>query len=150
VTDASGNPVVLKQVYLRLRIENRGKTFAKNTSVCVTKIDYHRQGAPRASFEEEVLDLKLALTGNRAVFNLASGGHRFVDLIHTSQAPGQAAVVLAFDFMEQPSRLDLVGFDRGKYKLKVFATAENAKSQSEEVEFSWDGTLDGLTVATRP
>jgi len=146
LTDSNGNPIVVKQVYLRLRIENRGKTFAKNTSVCVTQIDYHRQGAPRTAFAEEVLDLKLALTGDRAVFNLASGGHRFVDLVYTYQAPGQAAE-LAFAFMEKPSRLDLVGFGKGQYKLNVFATAENAKSEPKDVEFSWDGTLDGLIVA---
>jgi len=130
---------------MRLKIANRGKTFGKNASVCVTRVSYQRLGAGQQIFAEEVFDLKLALTGHRTVFNLASGGHRFIDLVHTSQLPGQP-VGLAFDFVTGAVRLALLGFGKGQYEMKVFLTAENAQSVTGDLKWSWNGTLNGLNI----
>jgi hypothetical protein len=55
------------QKYLRLKLINQGNTFARNASVCVTKITYRAVGAGDRTFAEEVFDLKLAMTSNRAL-----------------------------------------------------------------------------------
>jgi hypothetical protein len=82
--DPNGNLRGGKAQYLRLKIENRGKTFAKNASVCVTKVTYSAAGTGEKTFAEEVFELSLAPTaGNPMVFNLAACGHRFVDFVHT-------------------------------------------------------------------
>jgi hypothetical protein len=150
-----------QQRYLRLRIENRGSSFAKHVSVCVTRISYTAAGAGAASFAEEVFDLKLALTPDRAVFNLAAGGHRFIDLVHTSvYTPIQGGPMLPpeclpqtgcqarrdFDFLTSPARLEDLGFARGRYSAEIFVSAANAASFRNEFEFSWDGSLNGLRI----
>ena len=140
---AAGVAPPVEQLYLRLKIQNEGRTFAKNASVCVTRIGFRAPGAGERVFAEEVCDLKLAQS-SRAVFNLASGGHRFVDLVHATQR-GQS-VGLAFDFVEVPIRLIRLGFGSGDYEMEVVATAENAKSVSHLIKWSWNGTLDGLTM----
>jgi len=136
-------PARVEQLYLRLKIQNEGRTFAKNVSVCVMRIGFRAHGAGERVFAEEVFDLKLVLSG-RAVFNLASGGHRFVDLVHATQS--EQAVGLTFDFVESPIRLVLLGFGSGDYEMDVVATAENAKSVLHLIKWSWDGTLQGLTM----
>lgn len=138
--DPQGNLHTVQQKYLRLKITNQGNTFAKNTSVCVTEINY---GA--VAFAEEVFDLKLAQTGNQAIFNLAPKGHRFVDLVHATQESG-GPVTLGFDFVTGAIRLALLPFGSGQYEMKVFATAENAKSVSGGFNWSWDDTLNSLRI----
>jgi hypothetical protein len=134
-----------QQVYLRLRIENRGLTFAKNVSVYVTRIEYApQQGGAQNVFDEEVLSYGLAPTGE-TVFNLAAGAHRYVDLVHTQESLGQLR--LHFDFKNGgPIRLMERGFREGNYWYTVFVAAENAASASAEASWSWDGTLDGLRI----
>jgi hypothetical protein len=39
-----------------------------------------------------------------------------------------------------------LGFGSGDYEMEVVATAENAKSVSHPIKWSWNGTLDGLTM----
>ena len=89
VTDGEGRPSLdnqgnrrnVQQRYLRLRIENVGRTFAQNASVCVTQIDFTAAGAAARSFREEVHDLRVSRSNpaeTRTTFNLAAGGHRFV------------------------------------------------------------------------
>jgi hypothetical protein len=144
--DAQGNPRIVQQRYLRLKIVNSGETFAQNTSVCVTRITFRGAGAGAVNFEEEVFELKLALTRDRTLF-LASKGHRFVDLAHTQQEAAQP-VELVIDFVNSAARLGLLGFGIGQYELNVFVAAENAQSVSGRVRWSWNGTLNGLTIDT--
>ena len=107
-------------------------------------IEHAQQGAgPQNLFAEEVLDLGLALTGER-VFNLAAEGHQFVDLVHT-QTVGQQAAALLFDFERGPARLAQRGFGVGTW-FTIFVSAENANSLRTEARWSWDGTLDGLVI----
>jgi hypothetical protein len=133
--------------YLRLHLNNRGRTFAQNTSVCITRIDFRASGAGAHTFAEEVFDLKLSLTGDRAVFNLAALGHRFIDVVHTQQEQGKQAE-LHFDFLRGAARLGLLGYGPGQYEMTVFVAAENCKSEMDRVRWSWDGTLNGLTIDT--
>ncbi len=147
-----------QQRYLRLKVRNRGKSSAKNVSICVTEIAYTAAGAGATVFAEEVFDLKLALTADRAVFNLAGGGHRFIDLVHTwvcTPLPGAPPLPLPqagcqarrdFDFLTSAVRLEDLNFTRGRYRMRVFVSAENAASSTDELGFSWDGTLHGLQI----
>ena len=143
--DENGNIRIVQQRYLRLRIENTGRMLAQNTAVCVTEIIFRAGGAGVRTFAEEVFDLKLALTRDRAIFNLPAGGHRLVDLVHTQQEPGQQ-VQLGFDFVRGSARLNTMGFGIGQYEMTVFVAAENCLSVTGRVRWSWDGTLDGLMI----
>ncbi len=151
------------QRYIRLKVKNGGKSFAKNVSVCVTKITYNAPGSGTADFAEEVFDFKLSLTPDRAVFNLAAGGHRFIDIVRASvnspldggpQLPPHClpqvncTARLDFDFVFSPARLEEMGWTRGTYQMEVFVSAENAASLSTQLSWSWDGTLNNLQIAT--
>src|ERR1043166_5988972 len=81
--------------YLRLKIENGGRSVAHNVSVCVIGIEY-RDGARQKALKEEVYDLKVAFTEDRTTFNLASKGHRFVDLVHTEGPDNEVRHYLEF------------------------------------------------------
>jgi hypothetical protein len=132
--------------YLRLKIENRGKTFAKNVSVCVTQITYRAAGTGEQTFEEEVFELGLAPTaGNRFVFNLAAGGHRFVDFVHTL-LDDENNLELVFDFGEGAHRLASLNLGSGNYVVKVFASAENAESITRDLHWSYGKTIDSLRI----
>jgi hypothetical protein len=75
----TGRPLkILEQFFLRLKVANRGPTFAKNVNVCITEIACPHEDHPSA---DEVLDLGVALLPDSwGIFNLASKGHRFVIL----------------------------------------------------------------------
>jgi hypothetical protein len=145
-TDPQVKPVAIHQQYLRLKIENRGNTFHKNVSACVTNIRFSAPGYGERAFPEEVFDLQLARTGG-TVFNLASEGHRFLDLVHTEDtAQGHS---LSFDFVKASVRLAQMGFGAGIYMMKVFVSAENAASISDEVTWSYEGPLGGVKIVDR-
>jgi hypothetical protein len=146
INDEQGNPRTVQQKYLRLKIKNIGRTFAQNTSVFITEISYRAEGAQTRTFSEEVLELKLALAGDKSVFNLAAGGHRYVDVVHTQQGPGQAAVALIFDFVRGAVRLNLMGYGPGQYEMTIFVAAENCQSVRRIIRWSWNGTLNGLVI----
>jgi hypothetical protein len=74
--DETGNPRWVNQVYLRLKVTNTGNTFAKDATVYVNGISYTPRSGGKIEFRAEVLDLKLALTFDRTVFNLAKVGRR--------------------------------------------------------------------------
>jgi hypothetical protein len=132
--------------YLRLKVENRGKTFAKKVSVCVTQIKYKAPGKGESTFAEEVFELSLAPTvGNPYVFNLAAQAHRFVDLVHTS-SDDQNNLDLVFDFGKGTQRLAALNMSSGDYDAKVFVSAENAKSVARNVQWSYGYTLDSLKI----
>jgi hypothetical protein len=129
-----------EQTYLRLKVANPGRTLAKNVNVCVTHIAL-ADGTP---FSEEVLDLKLALTRDRVIFNLASKGHQFVDFAHCDQ--NRDHTTLHFDFTLIPARLHERLLGPGIYEMQVFGSAENAASVHASCRFRWDGTLEGLRI----
>jgi len=146
--DKLGNDRRANFQYLRLKIENRGKTFAKNASVCVTKINYE-PGTGKQSFDEEVFELGLAPTrGNPVVFNLAASGHRFMDLVHTLlELNDGKPSKLVFDFGPGAHRLDdALKPGAGSYVVTVFASAENAKSIKRDLHWSYGGTWDSLRI----
>jgi hypothetical protein len=143
IEDGTGNHIWVDQCYLRLMLTNRGNTFAKAVSVSVTRITYTPRSGGQTTFNAEVFDLKLALTRDRSVFNLASRSHRFVDFVH-SQRGTDLKPFLLFDFVNGSSLLSQQNFGAGSYKFDVALTAENASSSSLEVNWTWDGTFDGI------
>jgi hypothetical protein len=82
---------------------------------------------------------------NRSTFNLAAGGHQFVDLVHAEEEQGQP-LSLTFDFVRSAARLNRLGYGLGEYKMTVFVAAENCQSIARTVRWSFDGTLRGLTI----
>jgi hypothetical protein len=144
--DKLGNPRRGNFQYLRLKIEDRGKTFAKNASVCVTQITYEAAGTGKKSFAEEVFELSLAPTaGNRLVFNLAAGGHRFMDFVHT-EPDDENQLKLVFDFGPGTWRLDPLNLGAGSYVVTVFASAANAQSIKRDLHWSCGKTWDSLKI----
>jgi hypothetical protein len=152
IRDAGGNPRRGATQYLRIKIENRGKTFAQNVSVCVTEITCAVAGSGTTKFEEEVFDLYLANSAQQqSVFNLAAGAHRFVDLVHAAANEENAAPrsELVFDFGKAAHRLQALKSNTGQqasYKAKVFAPAENATSITADFSWAFAGTLDSLKI----
>jgi hypothetical protein len=151
IRDASGNPLRGATQYLRIKIENQGRTFAQNVSISVTEITSAVAGSGTTKFEEEVFDLYLANSSQqRSVFNLPAGAHRFVDLVHaTNEDKVSAPTELAFDFGNAAHRLEALKpktGQRANYKAKVFASADNATSITEEFGWEFAGTLDSLKI----
>src|SRR5947209_2151575 len=107
---------------------------------CGTVLTHPVPGQPDQEFREEVLDLKLALTGDTVEFRLAPGAHRFVDLCHVQKSNER----LYWDFVQGPLRLYDTIFQSGRYRLHVFASSDNSESLAGDVIFSWDGTFEGL------
>jgi hypothetical protein len=139
-----GNRIEVQQRYLRLKLKNSGRTFAENCSVCITKFEFRAPGQGRRVFEEEVLDLGLALTG-LTVFNLAAKGHRFLDLARTHDDPSQGHL-FGVCFAQVPARLGRELYGAGSYKMEVFVAANNAKSKSYDIEWAYDGPAGGLRI----
>ncbi len=136
-----GNALV--QSYVRLKVRNPGRTTARNVSLCVTRLTFEALGGGVTTFEEEVLDLKVANT-HQAEFRLAPGAHRYIDLFHTQNMnPG---VTFSYDFVATPARLTMLGFAAGTYRAEVFASAENTASVSGTVSWRFDGTFPGLQI----
>jgi hypothetical protein len=142
--DDKGHHIWVDQCYLRLRITNQGNTFAKDVSVNVTSITYTPRSGGQTIFSAEVFDLKLALTRDRSVFNLASRSHRFVDFVHSQQG-SDSKPFLVFDFVNGSSFLSQQNFGAGSYEFTVRLTAENARSSNLDVNWTWDGTFKGIT-----
>jgi hypothetical protein len=101
IADSKGNRISGQTKYLRLKIKNRGKTFAKNVSLCVTQVTYKSGGVGEKTFPEEVFELRLAQTEtvNPFVFNLTADGIVFLDLVHADADPvDRHRSQLIFDF----------------------------------------------------
>jgi hypothetical protein len=139
-----GQRIEVQQRYLRLKLKNSGRTFAENCSVCITEIEFGAPGQGRRVFEEEILDLGLALSGS-TVFNLAAGGHRFLDLARTHDDPLQGHS-FGVNAAKVPVRLGPELYGAGRYRMKVFVAANNASSVSREIEWSYDGPAGGLRI----
>jgi hypothetical protein len=91
-----------------------------------------------------VLELRLALT-DRTEFDLAPGGRRWVDVAYADEIGGNHA--LRFGFQTVPMRLDQLGFGGcGYYAFKVVITADNATSITSRINYSWNGTCQGLRI----
>jgi hypothetical protein len=140
----NGKSVVGVQRCLRIKVKNTGRSIARSVNVCVTEIIFYDLSSQGRVFAEEVLDLPLALS-RRAVFELAPGGHRFIDLFFVDD-PGTGPA-LRFPFNPMPDRLALQGFGPGSYSAAIFATAENASSCRRRLFWHWDGTVPGLVIA---
>jgi hypothetical protein len=131
--------------YARLKIWNRRLSTAKDVSVSVINLKFKAQDGGTTSFGEEVLDLKLSSRDNQTLFRLASRAHQYVDLTHTVKIPNGAALV--FDFVQNPVRLERLGFKQGTYSAEIFVAADNVKSVNRTIFWTWDGTYAGLRIA---
>src|SRR5262249_46618292 len=96
---------------------------------------------PVPPFREEVLNLKLSLTGDHPI-RIPAGAHVFMDVCFTLRE--KETLVYGFEFRANPIRLETFGFGIGSYAADLFLTADGTPSQLVEIKWSWDGTFDGL------
>ena len=141
VTIRTSNNEVAK--YLRLKVLNVQGRPAEHVSVSLTRVSFTPDGGVTTEFREEVLDLKLAMTGDHS-FRLPSGAHRFVDLYRATFIRGE--VKFGFDFVRNPLALHELGFAHGRYLAEIFLSADGADSFRYVAEWTWDGTPDGLRI----
>jgi hypothetical protein len=141
--DEGGQTIEVDQRYLRLKVENRGRTSARGVNVCVTKIEFYSPAEDTFLFDEEVLDLPVALYG-RNVFDLPRRGHRFMDVFAVEA--NAAGLGWRFGFVAPPLRLYRRAYGPGHYFVTVFASANNARSVVRRFQWYWDGTHRGAMV----
>lgn len=133
------------QSYVRLKVQNYGRSTALGVSVCATELSFKAPGAGRHTFKEEVLDLMLASQIKPVLyFRLAPGAHRYVDVAYTIRKDCSHRYV----FSVEPARLREQGFGTkcGIYGAKLFVSAENSKAIEKHVTWSWDGKFPGLKI----
>jgi hypothetical protein len=138
-----GNVVPGQQRYLRIRINNEGRSTAHGVSLCVTEITFYPVVGGASTFDEEVLELPVALS-TRVSLDLARDGYRYFDLFCTEDFGN--GVQFRFAFMNRPGRLYLRQYGHGSYSAKVLASSNNSPSKPATVSWHWDGTLAGLHI----
>jgi hypothetical protein len=94
-------------------------------------------------FAEEVLEFQLALS-ERTVFDLPPGAHRFIDVFFVEDFG--FGVTNRFAFAQVTLRFSFLEFGKGRYSVRVVATAQNAWPKKEQVNWNWDGTLAGQNI----
>lgn len=132
--------------YLRLRIKNDGRTPADNVTASVVRISFtaSQLRADTLPFREEVLDLKLSLTGEYPI-RIPAGAHRFLDVCFT-HSDRDVPVAYGFEFRANPIRLQTFGFGIGFYTAELFISADGAPSRRIEIKWNWDGSWEGLRI----
>jgi hypothetical protein len=78
------------QCYLRLKILNRGRTTAQNVSVSVVSLKFRQSDGKQIRFDEEVMDLKRALSDQLEFRLVGKRAYRYVDLTHTMRVTGNS------------------------------------------------------------
>jgi len=131
-----------KQRYLRLRIENIGRTSAQQVSACMTHVDYRSKSGQHDIFAREVIELKFAMSQQTAK-NIGSRAHRFVDVFGVADAGG---VHSGLGVKMLPLALSKILTGPGEYSLKVIVTADNADSVEVRISWCWSGTVDDLEI----
>jgi hypothetical protein len=133
----------LSKVTFDLKFKNAGKSTARGVSVCVTKLTFTAPGVGTRTFEEDVLDLKVA-NGRPSPFMLAPGAHRYIDLALVNKDN----LSYHYIFEATPARLREHGFGTapGTFGAEVFVSAENAEAQRRVVTWIWNGNFPGLEI----
>ena len=118
--DASQNPIVVATRYLRVMIQNTGRTVAHGVIVSVTKLTYWRQTTGSEVFDEEVMDLPVVRHSQQ--LDLPPGAHRYMDVFSAWNYNGPR---FRFSFVELTDRIYLREYHFGSYKADIIATANN-------------------------
>src|SRR4051812_14339421 len=109
--DEAGQRIDIEQRYLRLKVENRGRTSAHGVNVCVTRIEFYPPDGNLILFDEEVLDLPVALY-DRNIFDFPRRGHRFMDVFAVHESA--AGLAWNFGFVKPPMRLYMRAYGPGQ------------------------------------
>jgi len=135
VLDANNDPVSVPMRYLRIKIENRGRTVAQGVNVYVTKLNFWHQTAGTEEFDEGVMDLPLARLA-RLTFDLPPGGHRYMDVFSVWEHNGHHK--FQFAFAARPDRIYLRPYGFGSYRAALTATSHNATAKHLPIDWHWD------------
>lgn len=136
--------------YLRVRAENEGRTVAHGVSVCVTKLEFWHKTSGTNKFDEEVLELPVA-SRSRQAFDLAPGAFRYLDVFYAWDSSDPWNFRFAFvDPSSSEGRIYEPEFSKvygpGSYRAQVLATAQNALAYSDQLDWHFEGTREGLTI----
>jgi hypothetical protein len=140
------------QRYLRLRIDNDGRTTAKNVCISIIKIMRQTPGSGQESFDEEVMDLTYPFArGGESVttVDMPPKTHRFINLCHTTKMLGGGQEFL-FDVEVLPIRMKaMYGNSAADFRIELMIAADNVMGgRVGAVSVRYGGTLESLAFLT--
>jgi hypothetical protein len=136
------------QRYLRLRIDNDGRTTAKNVCVSIVKITRQIPGSGQESFDEEVMDLTYPFArGGESVtrVDMPPKTHRFINLCHTIKMRSGEQEFL-FDVEVLPIRMKAM-YDNSAadFQIELMIAADNIiTGRVDTVSVRYRGTWESL------
>ena len=137
-----------RQHYVRLKVKNAGRTVARGVVANLVEIRQTNAQGVTTEFSDEVLDLVVGLVGGTTIPVLPRGCHRFFDIAHVEQRDD--TIAHHFDVKATPFRLADLKFGPGKFEAKIQVAAENADPITTSARWSWNGTIDGVSVVAEP
>jgi hypothetical protein len=134
--------------YLRLRIDNDGRSTAKNVCVSIIKITRRVPGAGHETFDEEVLDLTYPFArGDEPVTraDMPPKTHRFINLCHVSRRLDGHHEFL-FDAEVLPIRMNaMYNKSAADFKVHLMIAADNVMGgRIRTVAIRYGGTFESL------
>jgi hypothetical protein len=133
------------QRYLRLRIDNDGRSTARNVCVSITKITRRIPGSGQDSFDEEVMDLMYPFGERSTSADIPPKTHRFINLCHTSKRM-DGSQEFAFDVAFEPARIkNIYGKSAAEFQIELMIAADNVMGgRARTVSVRYGGTFDTL------
>ena len=124
--------------YVRVAIWNDGNRNAKNVRVLVTDLTLQTVGKADIEFDSEVLELGFALSGGGPT-DIPRGTYRLADICCLNRG---VTATLQFLFLKTPNYFPAGDLCEGRYKVTLKVTAENSGTETEIVQFEWNGKTE--------
>jgi hypothetical protein len=141
VTTSLGNPPTHEARFLRLLIENKGKTAIHGCTGYITGIVI--KSANNQEVQEEVLKLKWS-HGDASPRNIPIGTFFHMDIASLVLTAGNHVLWLGVESM--PSHLAPLLLTAGTFELQIKIAAENAQPLDRKVAFEFQPQADNLRV----
>ena len=129
--------------YLRLRVFNNGLTMAKDVQVIIVKISA-AGSSNKWSSSGEVFDAFWSSADRNLRMDIPSKTPRFADLCSASDDPNRGALEICAGGGNIGHLKDKDV--RGTISLEICITAQNAKTITKGIKFTFDGTANGLLI----
>lgn len=136
----------LELSFLRLRIENTGRTEIQNCSAYCVALGVSRNGT-KLHNAQEVLDLSWSHAG-AAARSIPRGGFFYLDLV--SLARHNSAQNILRPAFKVPFSFQNLFSDAGHYQLEIFIGASNAAPTSKTIAFDYEPSSRDLVVRYDP
>jgi hypothetical protein len=141
VNTARGNPPTHRARFLRLRVENTGRSVIKGCVgyiVCITKA-VNNTSSPD---EQEVLELNWSHVG-KTPRDIPQGAFFYLDIASLDLIAPNNVLWLTVDSM--PNHLAYLLSGAGTFDLNIKVAAENATPVNRKIHFGFDPRKDDLT-----